>query len=53
MNRDSWIVNRCGLEQPLLFEQLSQILKHGVFFVRARAISVHVWVLRYFEINIY
>jgi hypothetical protein len=26
-------------EPPLLFEQLSQILKHGVFFVRARAVG--------------
>ena len=26
-------------EKPLLFEQLPQILKHGVFFVRARAIG--------------
>jgi len=24
-------------EQPLLFEKLPQILKHGVFFVRTRA----------------
>ena len=34
VNRNSWIVNRRNL-----FEQLPQILKHGLFFLRARAIS--------------